>query len=113
MKYKESEPTIGLASINPISILEANELWVYNTKNRKLMHYVAEPMVGGLGVKGTSLVGFDAKKSTQKTIRKPEVLKGADKLARTKFEKLYTELTTTDTACNGRINEHCILIKVF
>lgn len=113
MKYKESEPTIGLASINPISILEANELWVYNTKNRKLMHYVAEEMVGGLGVKGTSLVGFDMKKSTQKTIRKPEVLKGSDKLARTKFEKLYNDLTTTDTACNGRINEHCVIIKAF
>lgn len=113
VKYRESDPAIGLASINPISILEANELWVYNTKNRKLMHYVAEPMVGGLGVKGTSIVGYDNAKSTQKTIRKPEILKGADKLARTKFEKLYKELTTTDTACNGRINEHCILIKVF
>ena len=113
MKYKESDPTIGLASINPISILEANELWVYNTKNRKLMHYVAEEMVGGLGVKGTSLVAFDPKKSTQKTIRKPEVLKGADKLARTKFDKLYNDLTTTDTACNGRINEHCVIIKAF
>lgn len=113
VKYRESDPAIGLASINPVSILEANELWVYNTKNRKLMHYVAEPMVGGLGVKGTSIVGFDNKQSTQKTIRKPEVLKGADKLARTKFEKLYKELTTTDTGCNGRINEHCILIKVF
>ena len=113
VKYKESEPTIGLASINPVSILEANELWVYNTKNRKLMHYVAEPMVGGLGVKGTSIVGYDNARSTQKTIRKPEILKGADKLARTKFEKLYNELTTTDTACNGRINEHCIIIKSF
>ena len=113
VKYRESDPAIGLASINPVSILEANELWVYNTKNRKLMHYVAEPMVGGLGVKGTSIVGFDSKKSTQKTIRKPEILKGADKLARTKFEKLYNELTTTDTGCNGRLNEHCILIKVF
>ena len=113
VKYRESDPAIGLASINPVSILEANEIWIYNSKNRKLMHYVAEPMVGGLGVKGTSIVGFDHKKSTQKTIRKPEVLKGADKLARTKFEKLYNELTTTDTACNGRINEHCIIIKAF
>lgn len=113
IKYRESDPAIGLASINPVSILEANELWVYNTKNRKLMHYVAEEMVGGLGVKGTSLVGFDMKKSTQKTVRKPEALKGADKLARTKFGKLYNELTTTDTACNGRINEHCVIIKAF
>ena len=113
LKYKQSDPSIGLASINPVGILEANEIWVYNTKNRKLIHAVAEPMLGGLGVKGTSLVGFDVNKSSQKTIRKPEVLKGADKLARTKFEKLYNDLSTTDTAINGRINEHCIIIKAF
>lgn len=113
LKFKKSEPAIGLASINPISIIDASQLWVYNTKNRKLMCYVADSLTGPLTVKGTSVVGFDEAKSTQKTVRKPEVLKGTDKLARTKFDKLYKELTTTETKANGRINEHCILISVF
>lgn len=113
MKFKDKEPAIGLASINPISILDASILWVYNTKNRKLVKYEADPLLKTLSVKGTTIVGFDEQKTVQKTVRKPEVLKGADKLARTKFDKLYKELTTTETHANGRINEHCILIKAF
>ena len=114
IKYKESERTLGLASINPISILDSATLWVYNTKNRKLGMYVADEMTGPLSVKGTSIVGFDPNKSTQKTVRKPEaVLKGAGNLARTKFDKLYSEINATETKLNGRINEHTVLIKVF
>ena len=114
IKYKESERTLGLASINPISILDSSTLWVYNTKNRKLGMYVADAMTGPLSVKGTSIVGFAPAKSTQKTVRKPEaVLKGAGNLARTKFDKLYSEINATETKLNGRINEHTVLIKVF
>jgi hypothetical protein len=114
IKYQESERTLGLASINPLSILDASALWVYNTKTRKLGVYVADAMQGPLSVKGTTITGFDTVKSTQKTVRKPEeLLKGASKLARTKFDKLYAELTTTETKMNGRINEHTVLIKVF
>ena len=113
LKYKESDPAIGLASISPIGILGASELYVYNTKNRKLMHIIADDMTGPLSIKGTTIIGFDTVKSTQRTIRKPEILKSSDKLARTKFAKLYKELTTTDTTINGRINEHCVIIKAF
>jgi hypothetical protein len=67
-----------------------------------------------LSVKGTTIVGFDAATSTQKTIRKPEVLlKGADKLARTKIDKLYKEVNASETKMNGRLNEHTLLLKVF
>lgn len=113
LKYKESEPALGLASINPVSMLDASTLWVYNTKNRKLIKYVADPLIKVLGVKGTTITGFDEASTMQKTVRKPEILKGAGKLARTKFDKLYNELTTTETKANGRLNDHCILVKVF
>ena len=113
LKYKESEPSVGLASINPVSIIDASTLWVYNTKNRKLIRYVADPLVKTLSVKGTTIVGIDATNSVQKTVRNPEVLKGAGKLARTKLDKLFNELTTTETKANGRLNDHCILVRVF
>lgn len=113
LKYKESEPTLGLASINPVSILDSSTLWVFNTKNRKLIKYVADPLIQTLSVKGTTITGFDESKTMQKTVRKPEVLKGAGKLARTKFDKLYNELTTTETKANGRLNDHCLIIRSF
>ena len=113
IKYKESEPSIGLASINPLSIIECTTLWVYNTKNRKLGCYVADSMGQVLTVKGASIVGFDPKKSVCKTVRKPEILKGAGKLARTKMQKQFDEINATETAMNGRLNEHIILISTF
>lgn len=114
LKYKDSESTLGLASVNPFSIIGAKTLWVYNTKNRKLGCYVADEYHGPLSVKGTGITGFSETASTQKTVRKPEeLLKGAGKLARTKFDKLYADIRTTETKMNGRINEHTVLIKVF
>lgn len=112
LKFKQSEPSIGLASINPMNILDAQVLWVYNTKNRKLGVYVAQEH-HNLMVKGTTILGYDEKLSVQKTVRKPELLKGADKLARTKFQKLFESFNATETALNGRLNEHTVLVKVF
>jgi len=113
IKYKESEPSIGLASINPLSIIDSNVLWVYNTKNRKLGCYVADSMGQVLSIKGTSIIGFDSKKSVCKTVRKPELLKGAGKLPRTKMQKQFDEIRATETSMNGRLNEHIILISTF
>lgn len=113
IKYKQSEPTIGLASVNPLSIIDSNILWVYNTKNRKLGCYVADSMGQVLSIKGTSIIGFDPKKSVCKTVRKPELLKGANKLSRTKIQKQFDEIRATETAMNGRLNEHIILISTF
>jgi hypothetical protein len=113
IKFKESEPSIGLASINPLSIIDSSILWVYNTKNRKLGCYVAESMGQVLSIKGTSIVGFDPRKSLQKTVRKPEILKGANKLSRTKIQKQFDEIRATETEMNGRLNEHIILVSTF
>lgn len=113
VKYLESFPELGLASINPVSILDAKTLWTYNTKNRKLGVYVADEYASVLSVKGTTIQGYDPAKSVQKTVRKPQELKGSGKLSRTKFDKLFKELTTTETALNGRLNEHTLLIRVF
>lgn len=113
IKYKESEPSIGLASINPLSIIDCSTLWVYNTKNRKLGCYVADSLAQVLSVKGTSIIGFDPKKSVQKTVRKPETLKGANKLPRTRIQKQFDDIRATEITLNGRLNEHIILISTF
>ena len=113
IKFKESEPSIGLASVNPLSIIDSSILWVYNSKNRKLGCYVADSMAQVLSIKGTSIIGFDPKKSVCKTVRKPELLKGSNKLSRTKIQKQFDEIRATETSMNGRLNEHIILISTF
>lgn len=113
LKYMKVFEPLKLVSINPTDILGCKELWIYNTKTRKLGKYIADEMVGPISIKGTSLVGFDEHKSIQKTIRKPEEklkeFKNAGKIALRKF---LEDINATDTKMNGRINEDIVLLKV-
>lgn len=112
LKYMKSNEPLKLVSVNPTDIIGANELWVYNTKTRKLGKYVASEF-NVLGVKGTSITGFNEHQSICKTLRKPEEklkeFKAAGKVALRKF---LDEINATDTKMNGRINEETILLKV-
>ena len=113
LKYLKQDAGMKLVSINPVDIVSAEQLWVYNVKNRKLGRYVAEDQGGALGVKGTSIIGFNESKSTQKTLRKPEEQVKAF-LASNKVElrKFLENIKTTEIKLNGRINADTILLKV-
>ena len=120
LKFLDSFSELGIASVHPTDVVNCNELWVYNTKNRKLGVYHArnkDPRnMGrdGLMVKGTTIQDFDEELSTQKTLRKPaDMINNWTGNAKTKFAKAYDDLTTTPIKMNGRINEHTILLKTF
>ena len=112
LKFMKTNEPLKLVSINPVDIIGAGELWIFNTKTRKLGRYVASEF-NTLNVKGTTITNFDEFKSVQKTIRKPEEklkeFKAAGKIALRKF---MDEINATDTKMNGRINEETILLKV-
>ena len=113
LKYLKQDTALKIVSINPVDIVGAEVLWVYNVKNRKIGKYVAEAMGGALGVKGTTIIGYDANKSTQKTLRKPEE-QIKQFLAATKVDlrKYLENIKTTEIKLNGRINADTILLKV-
>jgi hypothetical protein len=112
MKYAKTHEPLKLVSVNPADILGAKELWIYNTKTRKIGKYVAEEYKE-LGVKGTSITGFSESQSVQKTLRKPEdqlkEFKAAGKVALRKF---LEDIKAVDIKLNGRINEDTVLLKV-
>jgi len=121
LKFCKTDEKYKLASIAPDQIIGASELWVFNTKTRKLGKYVASNIdpkgIGrdgtGLSVKGTTIIGYDEKLSIQKTLRKPDDqlkdFKGAGKV---KLRKFLDDIKTTDTKLNGRCNPDTILLKV-
>ena len=121
LKFCKADQKYNLASVNPIDVVGANELWVFNVKTRKLGKYIASSIdpkgLGregtGLSVKGTTIIGFDEKLSVQKTLRKPDEqlkeFKGAGKVALRKF---LEDINTTDTKLNGRCNLDTVLLKV-
>lgn len=112
LKYKKSDEPLKLVSINPADIIGAKELWIYNTKTRKLGKYVAADF-SELGVKGTTITGFSEASSIQKTLRKPaDQLKEFKSAGKVALRKFLEEIKATDTKMNGRINEETILLKV-
>jgi hypothetical protein len=114
LKFQINDSELGLASINPIEIIDATEVWVYNTKTRKLGIYKVGGLSAGMTVKGTSIQDFDSAKSVQKTLRKPaEQLKLFKGNAKTKWQKAFADIKTTDTKLNGRFNDTTIILKAF
>ena len=112
LKYRKQDDPLKLVSINPIDVIGAKELWVYNAKTRKLGKYVAAEF-SELGVKGSGITGFDEHKSVQKTLRKPaEQLKAFKDAGKVALRKFLDEINAVDTALTGRINEETLLLKV-
>jgi len=112
LKFKKTDEPLKLVSINPVDIIGAGELWIFNIKTRKLGRYVATEF-NTLGVKGTTITNFDEFKSIQKTVRKPEEkLKEFKAAGKVQLRKFLDDINATDTKMNGRINEETILLKI-
>jgi hypothetical protein len=112
MKYLTEFKELKLTSIKPSDIIGMMQLWVYNTKTRKLGVYHAED-AGGLSVKGSSIVNFAESKSVQKKLRKPEVtlpevLSGGKVFLR----NVMDSIRAVESTLTGRINSDTILLKV-
>lgn len=111
MKYMKEFAELKLKSIKPEDILTASELWVYNTKYRKVQVYKAE--MGTLGIKGTTVLGFSLKDSLSYTLRKPEEFFKGLALGKRALNGAIKKLTTKPSTPNGRINEECVLLGAF
>ena len=114
LKFMKEFAELSIKSIMPATILTASELWVYNTKTRKLGIYIVDAHQSSLSVKGTKILGYDEMASVQKTLRKPkEQLKEFGTQGKPAAKKWHKGIKTTETKLNGRINEDCILLKVY
>jgi hypothetical protein len=102
---------LSLKSCRPEGILDSSELWVYNTKYRKVQVYKAE--FGNLGVKGTTIIGFNVKDSLSYTLRKPEEFFKDVSIGKRALNAAIKKLKTKPSTPNGRINEECILLGAF
>jgi len=121
LKYLKVDNKFSIASINPVEIIFANELWVFNVKTRKIGKYVASNIDpqgaqregSGLSVKGTTIIGFSEKESVQKTLRKPEEkIKEFKDAGKVKLRTFLEDINAVDIKLNGRINPETILLKV-
>ena len=112
LKFRKEDPSLKIVSVHPAEIIGCQQLWVYNTKYRKLIQYLALGPAG-IQVKGTTVTGWDIESSTSKTLRKPEesltALLSAGKVTLRSF---MSNIKTSESKPNGRINNECILVRV-
>lgn len=112
LRYMQADKDLSIASIQPIDILGATELWVYDTKRRRLGLYMSKGE-GGLGVKGTSPQGWDPELSYEKTLRKPEEqLPLIMKKSKKAIHEVVGKIRGKKMAPKLRINPNMLLLKV-
>jgi hypothetical protein len=111
LKFMKDSASLKLVSIQPTEIIGANQLWIYNTKYKKLTRLNA---VGpkGLGIKGTTVIGFDVEQSTTKSIRKPEiVLPELLKAGKVSLRTFMDNIKTNTTEASGRCGPETLLLR--
>jgi hypothetical protein len=112
MQYKKEDSEYKIASVNPVDIVGCSQLWVFNTKTRKLGVYNAIDS-DGLSVKGTTLLNFNETTSIHKTVRKPEVvLQDLLKAGKVTLRKFMSNINSVEQQLTGRINSDTILIRI-
>lgn len=111
--FKDDALKLELVGLSPVKLHESTEAWVYDTKKRKMHHYVADSYSKCLMVKGNTIIGFDKKASGIKTLRKPseqiKALMGSKPAAR----KYFDDIKAVEAVPNGRFNADMIILKAF
>ena len=113
LKYLVKDTTLNISSEDPTTLINCTEVYVYDTKTRKLSNYVAE-YPGGITVKGASLIGFSETKSSSKTMRKPEqqVPEFANKKRKGDITTWYKDIKSKGTV-RPRLTATTLILKVF
>lgn len=110
LNYKKEDPEYKIVSIKPESIIGCQNLWVFNTKTRKLGVYVASDE-SGLSVKGSTIENYNVELSITKTVRKPlDVIPNVIKGKKTVLKKIMSDINSVQTLLNGRINGDVVLL---
>lgn len=110
-QYQKVDADLNIQSLKPAELVGATEIWLYNTELRTMFHYVAEKN-SVMSVKGTTIIGYDKARSTNKNIRKPDVtitqFMGTNKTKRLAF---YQGIKAVAKTCKGRMNNETLILK--
>ena len=111
LNYKERDDEFKIQSVNPSKIPGSSQVWVFNTKTRKLGVYQALD-ASGISVKGSSLIGYSTD-SIEKKLRKPEdVLQKVVTGGKLILRKLMPDINSKSYELSGRINKDVVILRV-
>jgi hypothetical protein len=112
IKFKTRDDELNITSVSPVDMIGASQVWLYNTKTKKLSRYVTDSTKGMLA-KGSSIQNWDPEASKQKTLRKPaEQIKELLESGKVKLRTFLDTVKTKEQDVNGRLNTDTIILKV-
>lgn len=111
LKYLESFMELNLRSVDPISILGADEFYAYRT-NRRFIYYKAKDGET-LQISGQTISGYDEEKSGAKTVRKPEEFFKNFNTGKVSLRTAFNNINSSKGSAPPRISDDVILLKAF
>ena len=114
MNYAKDSAEYKITSIDPLLIVGARRVWVFNTKYKQLTEFVSNER-DGFTVKGSTLQKIDLDRSRKITLRKPnEFLPVIQGHTQKQIDTAYRQLTTkSKPRSDGRINKDTLIMRVF
>tara|TARA_Y100000593_G_scaffold42691_1_gene81724 strand:- start:4909 stop:5841 length:933 start_codon:yes stop_codon:yes gene_type:complete len=111
--FMEKHDASKTSSIDPASIIGAQELWYYNTAQNKIGVLRAEDR-GGLEIRRSTIFRFDEKSSFEKKpgFGSEAVFKKILEGGKVTLRKLEESINTKSEVPSGRINKKTILLRV-
>lgn len=113
LNYLKEYKEMNLISVDPKKIFGSTELWLYNTKYKKLTVIKAKPNQT-LAVKGSTVLNFDEAASITKIIGKHtnEILQSVLTNGKVALRKVMPSILATEVLATGRINDDTIILRV-
>ena len=110
---KNEDTDLGIVTVDPVNAVGSQAVVIYNTKNREIEVYYAEPNKT-LSVKGSTLINFDPATSQGKKLRKPEEMLphwcGATTVRR--LAVLLDSIKGKAKSPKGRFNRNTLIVKI-
>lgn len=102
------DPETGIEGLKPEELVGVQQMWIYNSKTRKLGCYWAKNDAG-LTAKGTTILNYQEEKSTVKTLRKPK-----EQLAKFMSSglKFWESIKAVPQPISPRMNRETLILKV-
>ena len=98
-------------SIDPVEIIGASEVWVYDIKRKRIGVYASE-YANTLGVKGTVIDNYSLTKSYEKTVRKDEQVKAFMECRKNGLHSFMDKVRGKKFPAKSRVQATMVLLRV-
>ena len=112
LKYKTRDDDYNIESVDPTALIDATQVWVFDTKTRFLHKYTSGI---GIVVEGTTLKEFDKSQSFRKKIREAyckDVLNDVVNGGKVKLRKVLDSINAKEVPVTGRLNKEMVIVRV-